>query len=69
MDYQMNFTVKGLHNSCIVELLKNDLLKLTGVKEVQIGINRLSVIFDASLISPNQITLVMRKLGIKTQSG
>lgn len=69
MDYQMNFSVKGLHNSGIVELLKNDLLKLAGVKEVQIGINQLSVVYDAALVSPNQITSVMRKLGIKTQSG
>lgn len=69
MYYQTNFSVDGLHDPGIAALLKKDLQKLPGVKEVQIGVNQVRVVYDPSLILPDQITANIKHLGIKTRRG
>jgi len=68
--HQMNFTVEGLHDVDKSAALKETLLAMDGVKDVQVrGVDRVSVVYDPDKVVPGQLTAAMRKLGIRTYSG
>ncbi|MCL6560183.1 MAG: hypothetical protein K6U74_15595 [Firmicutes bacterium] len=70
MFYTINFAVRDLIDNEKREKLREKLMGIQGVKDVQISSrDRVSVTYDPGKVIPSQLTAAMKSVGIKTYKG